>query len=257
MLDEVWAASTFIRDAIAAAAPPTVTVTHLAIPLCAPTIDPKLTRDSFGLPAGFMFLFSWDMFSVLDRKNPYGVMKAYKEAFAPSDGALLVLKTMNGRSNLQLLEKLRWSCRDRPDIIVIDEVFDQLRIGSLTNLCDCYVSLHRSEGLGLTMAEAMLLGKPVIATGYSGNVDFTTPDVAHVVRWKPTEVPATAPPYRVGSIWADPDLGHAAELMRAVLDDPAAAQILGAAAQSKLLETYSLERCGAAMNARLEEIWSD
>lgn len=256
-VDEVWAASKFIRDAVGKAAPPEVTVTHMPIALMTPVFDPLQTRETLGLPEGFMFLFCWDMLSVIERKNPYGLISAYRQAFGPTDGAVLVLKTMNGRSNLQTLERLRWSCRDRPDIVVIDEVFDQVRAGSLTNVSDCYVSLHRSEGLGLTMAEAMLLEKPVIATGYSGNLDFTTPDVAHLVRWQPTTVSALAGGYRQGSMWADPDVGHAAELMRAVFDDRVAAKQLGIAARARLLETHSVERTGATMRRRLEEIWSN
>jgi len=255
LVDEVWAASQFICDAVAKEAPPNVKVMHLPIALSTPVFDPAMTRKVLGLPDGFMFLFSWDMLSVIERKNPAGLIDAYRRAFAPTDGALLVLKTMNGRSNLQVLEQLRWLCRDRSDIIIIDEVFDQMRAGSLTNVCDCYVSLHRSEGLGLTMAEAMLLEKPAIVTGYSGNMDFTKEDTAHLVRWQPAEVPAMAGPYRKGSLWADPDLDHAAELMRGVFDDRESAHRLGVAARSRLLETHSLERCGAAMRQRLEEIW--
>ncbi|MCE9623109.1 MAG: glycosyltransferase [Actinomycetia bacterium] len=257
LVDEVWAATEFIRDAIAKVAPPTVTVTHVPIPLATPVFDPELTRESLGLPSGFMFLFAWDMLSVLDRKNPEGLITAYRTAFSPTDGAVLVLKTMHGRANFQGLERLRWACRDRPDIIVIDEVFDQVRAGSLTNVCDCYVSLHRSEGLGLTMAEAMLLEKPVIATGYSGNLDFTAADVSHLVRWNATTVPASAGGYRTGSKWADPDLAHAAELMRTVFDNRENARQLGVAARVRLLETHSLEQRGAAMRRRLEEIWSN
>lgn len=256
VVDEVWAATKFIRDSVAAVAPADVKVTHMPIAFSTPKFDPSLTREDLGLTDDFMFLFAWDMLSVIARKNPYGLITAYREAFGPDDGALLVLKAMNGSSNLRLLEQLRWDCRDRPDIKVIDEVFDPLRAGALTNLCDCYVSLHRSEGLGLTMAEAMLLEKPVIATDYSGNVDFTTTDVSYPVRWQPTTVPAHAGPYRAGSIWADPDLGHAAELMRGVFTDRAESKRVGSAARLRLLETHSMERCGAAMRQRLEEIWS-
>ncbi|CAN5592168.1 hypothetical protein BH10ACT2_BH10ACT2_00060 [soil metagenome] len=255
-VNEVWAASAFIRDSIAKTAPREVPVVHMPIALAAPAFAPEHSREALGLPAGFMFLFMWDMLSVLERKNPHGVIAAYREAFAASDGALLVLKTMHGRSNLQNLERLKWSCRDRPDIIVIDEVFDELRMGSLVNLCDCYISLHRSEGFGLTMAEAMLLAKPVIATGYSGNLDFMAPDIAHLVRWEPVAVGKHAAPYRSDSTWADPDLVHAAELMQVVANDQDAARQLGAAARLKLLDTYSLKRRGAAMLHRLEEIWS-
>ncbi len=257
LVDEVWAATEFIREAIAKVAPPSVTITHMPIPLATPVFDSKQTREDLGLPTGFMFLFCWDMLSVLERKNPDGLIAAYRAAFGPTDGAVLVLKTMHGRSNLQGLERLRWSCRDRRDIIIIDEVFGQVRSASLTNLCDCYVSLHRSEGLGLTMAEAMLLEKPVIATGYSGNLDFTAPDVSHPVRWKPSTVSAGAGGYRAGARWADPDLDHAAELMRTVFDDRESAHRLGVAARVRLLETHSLERTGAAMRRRLEEIWSN
>jgi glycosyltransferase involved in cell wall biosynthesis len=257
LVDEVWAATEFIRDAVAKVAPPHVTVTHMPIPLSTPVFDPAQTREKLGLPKGFMFLFCWDMLSVLDRKNPDGLIAAYRAAFRATDGAVLVLKTMHGHANLQGLERLRWACRDRPDILIIDEVFDQTRAASLTNVCDCYVSLHRSEGLGLTIAEAMLLEKPVIATGYSGNLDFTAADVSHLVRWSATSVPASAGGYRVGSKWAEPDLGHAAELMRTAFDDREGARRLGQAARSRLLETHSLERCGAAMRQRLEQIWSN
>ena len=106
------------------------------------------------------------------------------------------------------------------------------------------------------MAEAMLLGKPVIATGYSGNVDFTTPDVARLVRWQPTTVPKTAHPYRPGAMWAEPDLGHASELMRAMFDEQEKARQLGIAGQARLRENYSLDLCGARMRRRLEEIWT-
>ena len=256
-VDEVWAATEFIRDSIARVAPSSVTVTHMPIPLSTPIFDPELTRNELGLPSGFMFLFCWDMLSAFERKNPDGLVAAYRTAFEPTDGAVLVLKTMHGQANLQGLERLRWLCRDRPDILIIDEVFDRARAASLTNVCDCYVSLHRSEGLGLTMAEAMLLEKPVIATGYSGNLDFTAADVSHLVRWSPATVPVNASGYREGAKWADPNLDHAAELMRTVFDDREGASRLGVAARSRLLETHSLERCGASMRQRLEKIWSN
>lgn len=257
-VNEVWAASKFVRDALSKVAPPRVKITHMPIPFATPAIDEQLTRASFGLPADdFMFLYSWDMMSVFERKNPLGAVTAYTSAFAPGDGAVLVLKTMNGRrAGLAGLEALRWAIRGRPDIVLIDEVFDQVRAASLTNVCDCYVSLHRSEGLGLTMAEAMLLQKPVIATDYSGNADFTTPDVAYPVRWRPTTVTLKNGPYPAGSVWADPDLAHAAEMMRVVFDDPVASRATGAAARARLAQTYSLERTGAAMRQRLEQIWS-
>lgn len=254
-VDEIWAATKFIADALAAVAPQSVTITHMPIPLVTPIANPSRDRASFGIGDGFMFLYSFDMLSVLDRKNPWGVVEAYRSAFGPEDGALLVLKTMNGTFDCQRLEQLRWECRDRSDIFVIDETFDRATTNALMQACDCYISLHRSEGLGLTMAEAMLLERPVIATGYSGNLDFMTPDVSHLVRWTPGRVPKSARAYPAGSRWADPDTQHAAQLMRQVMDDPAQAARMGRAARAAIVDRYSPNQCGTAMRARLEEIW--
>lgn len=255
-VDEVWAASRFMCDAIARSAPPDVTVTHMPIPFTDPVVDPSCTRSMMGLDEGFMFLFSWDMHSVFQRNNPEAVIAAYRTAFGPQDGTCLVLKTIHGRSNLEGIERLRWISRDRPDIVIIDQVFDRVQSGTLTSLCDAYVSLHRSEGLGLTMAEAMLLEKPVIATGYSGNMDFTLPGLAHLVRWEPEVVPADAWPYLPGATWAEPDVAHAAELMRLVVAEPDATHQMAVAARTRILSDHSLEHCGAAMRRRLEQIWS-
>ncbi len=254
-VNEIWAASQFIADAVAAVAPRDVVVTHMPIPLVTPEVDPARTRASFGLSDAFMFLYSFDMLSILERKNPQGVVDAYRSAFGPQDNTQLVLKTMNGGFDCERLELFRWQCRDRPDIVIIDETFDRITTNSMMKSCDCYVSLHRSEGLGLTMAEAMLLEKPVIATGYSGNLDFMTADISHLVRWAPGRVPASARAYPAGARWAEPDTVHAAELMRKVAGDRVGSARLGRDARAAIVDHYSPERCGAAMRARLEQIW--
>lgn len=255
-VDEVWAASRFVRDAIAQQTPAHVVVTHQPLPFATPIVDHRVTRADFGLDDGFMFLFCFDMMSVLERKNPLGLVEAYRSAFSAGDGTRLVLKTMNGARNAEGLELLRWAARGRSDIVVIDEVFTQARTANLMNATDCYTSLHRSEGLGLTMAEALLLGKPVIATGYSGNMDFMSDATAHLVRWTPGTVTQRGGPYRQGARWAEPDLQHAATLMRSVANDPEASKKMCERAQRQLLDQYSPERCGQAMLHRLEDIWS-
>src|SRR5213075_3478239 len=110
------------------------------------------------------------------RKNPIGLIKAFIEAFPSADDAVLVIKTINGDKRILEIEKLRYAARGRPDIVLKDGYLSQTENNTLTALADCYVSLHRSEGFGLTIAEAMALGKPVIATGYSGNIEFTNED---------------------------------------------------------------------------------
>ena len=127
----------------------------------------------------------------------------------------------------------------------------------MLGLCDCYVSLHRSEGLGLTMAEAMALGKPVIATGYSGNLHFMTPENSYLVNYVMSEVPAGCDPYPESASWAEPDLDAAARFMRQVYEQPADARTRAERGQVDVLQRHNMCRTsGAAISARLERIRS-
>lgn len=254
LVDEVWAATEFMRAAIAAQAPPEVSVHRMPLPLVRPVVSPGTTKETFGLDQRFTFLFSFDFLSVLERKNPIGLVRAFKQAFQPGEGPVLVLKTINGTERMDWLERLRWECRDRADIVLMDGYLDASMTAALMAACDCYVSLHRSEGLGLTMAEAMTLGKPVIATAYSGNVDFMTDECAVLVPWERVSVGKKAPPYSPTATWAEPDLGAAAAAMRRMVDDPAHAARLGAAGAQHLAQHFSPEAVGAIMQARLEEM---
>ena len=187
----------------------------------APTVPVGIDRRELGLPGDrTIFLFCFDLMSVLERKNPLGLVDAYRRAFGPEDGALLVLKIVNGDKCVPDLEALRLAVADRSDIMVIDEYYDAKHLAALMNAADCYVSLHRSEGFGLTMAESMALGKPVIATAYSGNMDFMSPETAYLVRWTKGSVPPDCAPYPIGANWAEPDLDEAARLLRRVFDTP-------------------------------------
>ncbi|HQY13456.1 MAG TPA: glycosyltransferase family 4 protein [Ilumatobacteraceae bacterium] len=255
-VDEVWAATTHMCDAFTAGAPTGLPVTHMPLPLLAPPVDHTLSRAALGLTDRFTFLFCFDMFSIIERKNPLAIVNAFRAAFRPNEGPALVIKTINGGARLAALEHLRWQCRDRDDITVIDGYLDTATSGALMAHADCYISLHRAEGLGLTMAEAMSLGKPVIATAYSGNMDFMTPETALLVPWSPVAVPSGAEPYDVGSVWADPDIGVAASLMQRVVADPELAARIAAAGQRDLAARFSPAVCGARMRQRLEQIWS-
>jgi len=120
--------------------------------------------------------------------------------------------------------------------------------------CDCYVSLHRSEGFGLTMAEAMQCGKPVIATGYSGNVDFMTSETSYLVPYRLITIDRTHGPYRAGYHWAQPDLDSATDMMRQVEKDRDASRAVGAAAQRHIWQTLHPRTIAQTMRGRLEEI---
>ncbi len=253
LVDEVWAISEFTRSSIAAAT--TKPVFALPHPIVAPDVPVGVDRGELGLPEDrTIFLFCFDLMSVLERKNPIGLVDAYRRAFAPEDGALLVLKIVNGDKCVPDLEALRWAVADRSDIMVIDEYYDAKHLAALMNVADCYVSLHRSEGFGLTMAESMALGKPVIATAYSGNMDFMSPETAYLVSWTKGSVPPDCAPYPVGATWAEPDLDEAARLLRRVFEHPDEAAEVGRRAQRAVETRHGPEQRAAFVRERFNAI---
>jgi glycosyltransferase involved in cell wall biosynthesis len=251
-VDEVWTATRFVAEGIRAIGRRPVHT--IPLPVIRPMASPGVTRSTLGLPERFLFLFAFDFFSVLERKNPLGLIAAFKRAFAPDEGPVLLLKSVNGHQQLEDLERVRAAAADRPDILVVDEYYSAGEKNSLIGLCDCYVSLHRSEGFGLTMAEAMALGKPVIATAYSGNLEFMTGDNSYPVDYTLGSVPAGCDPYPTGSRWAEPNLDHAAALMRRVHDARAEATAKGEIARRDLLTRHDPKTTAAAVTRRLDEI---
>jgi glycosyltransferase involved in cell wall biosynthesis len=250
LVDEIWVYSRYVAEQLARVAPvPVVTVPP---PVAAPAPGPG--GPGLELPAGFRFLCSFDYFSTLERKNPLGAVEAFRRAFAPGEGPQLVLKTVNAPYSPRDVDRLRWAVGDRPDIHLVDAALPRAERDALLAGCDCYVSLHRAEGFGLVPAECMALGKPVIATGYSGNLDFMTPRNAYLVGYELRRIGEAAGPYPPEGRWAEPDLEHAAALMRTVVDDPAAAAARGARAARDIAERLSPAAAGAIARARIERI---
>jgi glycosyltransferase involved in cell wall biosynthesis/SAM-dependent methyltransferase len=253
LVDEIWAVSEFTRAAIASVtAKPVFAVPH---PIVAPHVPVSIDRTVLGLPEDRkLFLFCFDLLSVFERKNPLGLVDAYSRAFEIDDGATLVLKVINGDRSVPDLERLRLAVADRPDILLIEDYFDSDKLAALMNLADCYVSLHRSEGFGLTMAEAMALGKPVIATAYSGNLDFMNADTAYLVGWTKGTVPAGCSPYPEGAMWAEPDLNEAALLMRYVFEHPDEAMDVGRRAKDAVTRGHSTDQRAAFVRQRFDAV---
>jgi glycosyltransferase involved in cell wall biosynthesis/SAM-dependent methyltransferase len=252
-IDEVWVGSQHIYDAVAPASP--VPVVKMPMPVALPRV-PHRSRAELGLPQdGFLFLYVHDYHSTAARKNPVGVVEAFKRAFPPGAGAKLVLKSINAENVIHEHDRVALAAGDHPDIALIDAYVSAGEKNAMIAACDCYVSLHRSEGFGLTAAEAMLLGKPVIATRYGGNLEFMSDEGSYLVDWSPTAVGEDAHPYPAHGVWADPDLDQAAALMREVFEDPERAHARAERGRRELIERHAPRVTGEAMEARLRMVY--
>ena len=237
LVDEVWTFSRHSAEAIGAVVD--VPVHVFAPPITTPALPVSVDRSSLGLREGFLFLFCFDYFSVFERKNPLAVVDAFVRAFRPGEGPQLVLKSVNADAHPVDAARLQAAVAGRPDITVIDGYFDRDRQAMLMAACDAYVSLHRAEGYGLTLLEAMALGKPVVATRYSGNLEFMTPANSRLVPYTTATVPLGCMPYPPGAEWADPDPEAAALLLRELAENPAAATRLGVRAREDVRAYHS------------------
>lgn len=199
-------------------------------------------------------LYMFDYFSVFERKNPVGLVEAFTAAFADGQGPELVIKSVNGERFRSQREQLLSACRGRSDIHLVEDYLDADVVGSLITHCAAYVSLHRAEGLGLTMSEAMSAGRPVIATGYSGNLDFMNDENSLLVGYEPVEIPASARPYGPPTRWAEPDLAEAARHLRWVFEHPAEAERLGLRAQESMRSRHGLDRSVSFVMRRVRQI---
>jgi glycosyltransferase involved in cell wall biosynthesis len=252
LIDEVWAATDFVANALR---PRCGSRVHKMFPGIQLGRFQTRPRSYFGLPDKdeFTFLFVFHLMSVMERKNPLGLIRAFKQAFQVNEPVRLILKTSFGDRHPGPLQEL-YSAAGGSNIAVIDRIFSQDETLSLIDACDAYISLHRSEGLGLTMAEAMLLGKPVIATRYSGNVEFMDDTNSLLVDYRLVQLGRTIPPYDADAHWAEPSVSHAAHLMRQVYENRIWAAELGSKAKFDARMRMSLQSAGRRMALRLLRI---
>jgi glycosyltransferase involved in cell wall biosynthesis len=250
-VDEVWVASDFGRRALLPHAP--VPVVHMPLPVTPGPVSP-FPRARIGIDdRTAMFLFVFDISSQFERKNPLGVIRAFREAGFGRHQAALVLKFTNPEYDASAVRRLRAESEGLP-VVLLDGYMERAELAGLIAASDCYVSMHRAEGFGLSMAEAMRLGKPVIATAYSGNLDFMNAENSYLVQYDVVPIARDYGPYPAGFEWADPDVAHAARLMRGIVEDPAGAARIGRRAAEDMSSLRSASTTGAAVRARLEAI---
>lgn len=249
-VDEVWVGTEHIARALRPVAGDVpVHVVHVPVVRPAPT---TLRREQLGLPTeGPLFVTTFGYYSSVVRKNPMGVIEAFSRAFAPGEGPTLVVKCIDHEAHPEEHARLEALARARPDVLLLPGYVDEAEMAALLQHADAVVSLHRAEGFGFTPAEAMALGKPVIATRYSGNLDYMDDDNSFLVDCEIVTIGAHGGPYPAEGHWAEPDLDHAAELMRRVASDPAEARARGARAAADMAAGYGARPAGETMRRRL------
>jgi glycosyltransferase involved in cell wall biosynthesis len=252
---EAWAPSAFVAKALAESVHRPVTTIPLAVDL---KLSAFLGRRWFAIPEdAFVVLFFFDFTSFAARKNPEAVLACFERLtlLRPQANLHCVIKTRGGRHDdpaHQALEARIATLDGRARLITGDLSDNEIK--NLVRNCDAFVSLHRSEGFGRGMAEAMALGRPAVATGYSGNLDFMTPETSRLVDYRLIPVAPGAYPRGEGQVWAEASPEHAAQLLAELVDDPDAARELGRRARRHIRVNFSARAIGLRCAERLEEI---
>jgi glycosyltransferase involved in cell wall biosynthesis len=229
---DIWALSHFTANAFRAWLPADAPQSVRAVPIPIAVVPPRpaaLDRAAFGLSDdALVVLVSFNLASSFERKNPLAAIAAFRQAFGDRRDRLLLLKLGNPSHFADDFARVRQAIGGAPNIRIETRTFPAAESHALTACADIVLSLHRSEGFDLVPAEAMLLGRPVVATGWSGNMDFMDEHSAALVGYR--LVPARDPRgvcEAPGAVWADPDVGDAARHLARLADDADARSLLG------------------------------
>jgi len=254
LADEVWTPSEFASASIRKITEKPV----LTIPYAfTEPIDILYDREYFGLPKDkILFLVMYDSSSVMERKNPMGAIRAYKQAFTHSDNHVgLVVKINNSQKDDVVT--IEGELAGYPHIYIVTDVLNKEEVDALIACVDVYVSLHRAEGFGLVPVEAMLLGTPVIATAWSAVTDFMNSDVACMVDYTLVEIDKDYGPFKKGNRWADPDIFQAAKYMQQLYVDENLRTTLSHKAKIHILKHFSSDKIATLIQNRLLEIYEE
>ncbi|MFN0163513.1 MAG: glycosyltransferase family 4 protein [Burkholderiales bacterium] len=255
LFDEIWAPSSYIEDSLRNACSKPVVRMTLA---CDVHLRAMFGRRHFGIPeARYTFFFFYDLRSYTARKNPLAVINAYRKLLAqiPHAPVHLVIKVNGADTDVDGYEVLNAELGDlagRATLISASLTYDEIK--NLVRACDCFVSLHRSEGYGFGIAEAMALGKPVIATAHGGNTDFMAAHVSMHVPFVLVPVKEGEYPHHEGQVWADADCAAAALAMRKVSEDPAYGRELGRRARLHMRANFGYRAAGLRFRERIDQI---
>ena len=252
-LDEIWAPSEFICNAIRKKTTLPVRCMSYYVDVHIGTI---YERKHFGIPEDkFLYLMMYDQSSCMERKNPIGVLNAFKMAFEKENQNVgLVIKINNPTPESR--KQIRSVLDGYTNVYLIEETLSRDEVNSLTKCVDVVVSLHRAEGFGLVLAEAMLLGTPTVATNWSSNTEFMNENVACMVDYELITIEKDMPPFKAGNRWADANLDQAAGYMKKLYEDKEYYEMIRKNAKEYAEEKLGMDQAAGRMRERLKEIWN-
>lgn len=252
-VDEIWAQSRFVEAVFSRLGGPPVYRVPMVVEIPQP-VSPD--RKRFGLGEGtFLFYLMFDGNSWLTRKNPIAGVRAFQKAFGEAKEPVgLVIKAMNVRTSDPAWQEVCSAAASDPRIHIVSEQFSRQDTIDFMAACDAYISLHRSEGFGRVIAEAMLLGQPVVVTNFSGNVDYCTEETAYLVDGELSPLRPGEYLFYEGQYWCDPDVDQAASQLRRLYESPSERSATARRGQAKIATDYSLGAVARAYDRRLAEI---
>jgi glycosyltransferase involved in cell wall biosynthesis len=253
--DEIWGSSHFVYSALRSACSKPVVYMPQA---CEVRLSKFLGRRWFKVPErDYVFLFFFDLRSYVARKNPFAVVEAFRQVIRTKKfGAIsLVLKVSGAEQEPAIYQKIVEATEEfGTRVVILKDIMTDTEVKNLVRCCDCFVSLHRSEGYGRGMAEAMFLGKAVIATGYSGNMDYMDRDVAFLVDYELSPLKAGEYPHWEGQVWAEADVDQAAEYMKMLVERPQLGRDIGERARLKIRQGFGYREIGMRYRKRIDQI---
>ncbi len=253
--DEVWTPANYCKNVVEKSCLIPVDV------ICYPIETTIIENDdeefnNFFDSKKFNFLFIFDYNSTLERKNTLNLIEAFRNAFKKNDNTVcLTIKTSRSTKFVKEKKSLIEKIGEYENIKIVEKIFDKNTLHKIIRGCDSYVSLHRSEGFGLTMAEAMYFGKPVIATGYSGNTEFMSNSNSFLVDYNICKVDSDIINYDKNTIWSNPNINHASELLKIVKENSVQVKKIGIEAKESILQNFSFDKIGGQIKFKLEKIF--
>ena len=249
--DEIWVPAQYVKDTMA-------NFSDIPVSVIPYPIDIKINNEKdpevedFYPNNSFNFLFMFDYNSSLERKNTLNLISAFEKAFGKEDESVsLIIKTSKSTKFQEEKKSLEARAAGFKNIKIVEKIFEKQTLHKIIKNCDAYISLHRSEGFGLTMAEAMYFGNPVIATNYSGNLQFMNAENSFLVDYTMSAINATNTNYDSNTVWSDPNIEHAAKLMKLVKENGESVQKTALKGQETIQTDLSEDRIGVLLKDRI------